>query len=155
MQHLIGIISDTHGLVRPEMVKALAGSEIIIHAGDVGSPHVLEQLQDIAPVFAIRGNIDKGDWAKRLPETEVVPVGSRFLYVLHNLNELDLDPGRAGFDCIISGHSHQPKMEQRDGILYFNPGSAGPRRFKLPVTVGRLQVGPQGLNGEIVQLDMS
>lgn len=154
MNRFIGIISDTHGLLRPEAVIALAGSEIIIHAGDIGSRDVLDQLRDIAPIFAIRGNIDKGDWAKGLPETEVVPVNDRHLYVLHDLNELDLDPGAAGFDCVVSGHSHQPSVEERSNILYLNPGSAGPRRFKLPVAVGRLQVGQAGLLGEIIHLEI-
>lgn len=149
----IGVISDTHGLLRPEAVRALEGSELIIHAGDVGDATILEELGRIAPVRAIRGNVDREAWAKDLPETEVVEAGGAILYVLHNVRDLDLNPRAAGFACVISGHSHQPASEMRDGVLYFNPGSAGPRRFKLPVSIGRLQIEQSLVTGEIVVLE--
>ena len=148
----IGLISDTHGLVRPEAFEALRGSDLIVHAGDVGKPGVLEELGEIAPVFAVRGNVDAGEWAESLPRTEVVEAGGRLLYVIHNIAELDLDPVAARFDAVIYGHSHQPKIEERDGVLYMNPGSAGPRRFTLPVAVGRLRVGEGPLDAELIQL---
>ncbi len=132
----IGIISDTHGLLRPEAIKQLAGADHIIHAGDIGAPEVIEGLRRIAPTTAIRGNIDVGEWAKDYPDSELVVLGGRSLYVLHNLKEIKLDPAASGFDVIISGHSHRPKIETKNGVLYVNPGSAGPRRFKLPIAVG-------------------
>jgi uncharacterized protein len=149
---LIGIISDTHGLLRPEAVAALRGSEHIIHAGDVGKPEILEQLGQIAPVTAVRGNIDKGTWAGKVPETQVVELSGISIYVLHDLGTLDLKPQAAGFKVVISGHSHVPKQELRDGVLYFNPGSAGPRRFKLPITVGRLVCEGEGVRAEIIRI---
>ncbi|MFZ0814935.1 MAG: metallophosphoesterase family protein [Candidatus Sulfotelmatobacter sp.] len=149
---LIGVISDTHGLLRPEAVHVLRGSDHILHAGDVGAPEILEQLAAIAPVTAVRGNIDKDAWAKRLPKTEVLEVVGVSIYILHDLAELDLKPKAAGFSVVISGHSHVPKREMRDGVLYFNPGSAGPRRFKLPVSVGKLMVQDGGVRGEILTL---
>jgi uncharacterized protein len=148
----IGVISDTHGLLRREAVAALRGSERIIHAGDVGEPEILERLRQIAPVSAIRGNVDKSAWARKLPETEVVELGGISIYVLHDLSQLDLKPQAAGFHVVIYGHSHVPKQETRDGVLYFNPGSAGPRRFKLPVTVGKLIVEDGRVRGEIVPI---
>jgi uncharacterized protein len=151
---LIGVISDTHGLLRPQAVAALQGSILIIHAGDVGSPDILDALRRIAPIVAVRGNVDKGSWAKRLPETEVVQVDDSSMYVLHILDELDLDPPTAGFRAVISGHTHQPKMETKDGVLYFNPGSAGPRRFDLPISVGRLLLAESKVTGEIINLDV-
>ncbi|HYM79690.1 MAG TPA: metallophosphoesterase family protein [Candidatus Dormibacteraeota bacterium] len=147
---VIGVISDTHGLLRPEALRALRGSEHIIHAGDVGSPEILNKLAVVAPLTAIRGNVDQGIWARKLPETEVVEWGGVSIYVLHDLAQLDLKPQAAGFKVVISGHSHVPKQETRDGVLYFNPGSAGPRRFKLPVTIGRLIVTAGDVRGEIV-----
>ena len=132
----IGVISDTHGLLRPEAVKALHGADHIIHAGDVGDPEILDQLRAIAPLTAIRGNVDKSAWARKLPETEVVELGGISIYVLHDLAHLDLKPEASGFKAVISGHSHTPKQETRNGVLYFNPGSAGPRRFKLPICLG-------------------
>jgi putative phosphoesterase len=147
---LIGVISDTHGLLRSEAMEALRDSDYILHAGDVGAPGILEELAAIAPVTAVRGNIDKGDWAKRLPKTEVLEAGGISIYMLHDLAELDLKPKAAGFTVVISGHSHVPKQEMRDGVLYFNPGSAGPRRFKLPVSVGKLIVQDGGVRGEIL-----
>src|SRR5262245_24750745 len=127
----VGVISDTHGLVREQAAEALRGCDLIIHAGDVGDANVLEVLRAIAPVVAVRGNNDKGAWAEALPTTEVVEVGDLYIYVLHELSELDLDPKGAGFAVVISGHSHRPSGERRNGVLYLNPGSAGPRRFTL------------------------
>jgi len=149
---LIGVISDTHGLLRPEAIGALRGSDHIIHAGDVGSPEILEKLAAIAPVTAVRGNIDKQAWSRKLPETAVLELGGVSIYVLHDLAQLDLKPKAAGFAAVISGHTHVPKQETRDGVLCFNPGSAGPRRFKLPVSVGRLILEDGGLRGELLHL---
>ena len=149
---LIGVISDTHGLLRPEAMDTLRGSDHILHAGDVGVHGILEQLAAIAPVTAVRGNVDKDAWAKRLPKTEVLEVGGISIYMLHDLAELDLKPKAAGFSAVISGHSHVPKREMRDGVHYFNPGSAGPRRFKLPVSVGKLIVQGGAVRGEILTL---
>src|SRR3984893_2299150 len=133
----VGVISDTHGLLRSEAVDALRGCDHIIHAGDVGAPEILEQLASIAPVTAIRGNVDKAEGCRKLPETEVLELGAISIYIIHDLARLDLKPQAAGFSVVISGHSHVPMQERRAGVLYFNPGSAGPRRFKLPVTLGR------------------
>ncbi len=152
---LIGVISDTHGLLRPEAVEALRGSKQIIHAGDVGSPEMLERLSAIAPLTAVRGNVDKGMWARKLPETRVLELDSVFIYVLHDLARLDLKPRAAGFAAVVSGHSHVPKQETRDGVLYFNPGSVGPRRFKLPVSVGRLVVENGAVRGELLTLPIA
>jgi hypothetical protein len=148
----IGVISDTHGLLRPEALKALRGSQYIIHAGDVGSPEILEELSKIAPVTAVRGNVDKGAWALKLPETDVLEVGGVSIYVLHDLAQLDLKAKAGGFAVVVSGHSHVPKQETRDGVLYFNPGSAGPRRFKLPVSVGMLMVEGGKVRGKVTNL---
>jgi uncharacterized protein len=148
---VLGVISDTHGLLRAEAIEALRGSDHIIHAGDVGTPEILEKLSTIAAVTAIRGNTDKGDWARALPETQVIELGGVLIYVLHDLHQLDLKPKAAGFAVVISGHSHVPKNEIRDGVLYFNPGSAGPRRFKLPISIGRLFVDNGGVRGEVVE----
>jgi putative phosphoesterase len=148
----IGVISDTHGLLRPEAVDALQGSEHIIHAGDVGAPGILEKLASIAPLTAIRGNVDKGGWAGKLPETEVVEIAGISIYVLHDLGQLDLKPEAAGFDVVVYGHSHLPQQEVRGGVLYFNPGSAGPRRFKLPVTIGKLTISERKVRGEIIRI---
>ena len=150
----IGVISDTHGLLRPEALRALAGADLIVHAGDVGGPEVLDALRAVAPLVAVRGNNDRGGWASALAEAEVVESGGRSLYVLHDLNTLDLDPRAAGFDVVIAGHSHQPRVERRDGVLYLNPGSAGPRRFRLPIAVARLDVDAGRLDAEIVRLDV-
>jgi hypothetical protein len=136
----IGLISDTHGLLRPQAVRALEGSELIIHAGDVGDPEILEELKKLAPVFAVRGNVDTEPWARTLPETEVVEIESATIYVLHDVHALDLDPAAAGFQIIVSGHSHKPGQTERGGVLFLNPGSAGPRRFDLPVTVAHLNL---------------
>jgi uncharacterized protein len=151
MRH-VGVISDTHGLLRHEALAALRGSALIIHAGDVGHPEILAALREVAPVFAVRGNVDRGAWAGRLPETEIVRFEQHTIYVLHDLAELDLDPPTAGFAAVISGHSHRPKIETKDGVVYFNPGSAGPRRFDLPITVGRLTVAGGRLEARIIDL---
>lgn len=148
----IGLISDTHGLLRPQAVEALRGSDLILHAGDVGKPEILTALRELAPVVAVRGNVDTAHWAKALPETAVAAAGDVLLYVLHNLHALDLDPAAAGFRVVISGHSHQPGKFQRDGVLYINPGSAGPRRFQLTVTVARLNLECSPFQVEFVQL---
>jgi uncharacterized protein len=145
----IGLISDTHGLVRPEALAALAGVSQIVHAGDIGSQEVLIALRAIAPVIAVRGNNDKDAWARRIPETEVLEVEGFTLYVLHDLGELDLDPAAAGFSIVVSGHSHKPVITKKDDVLYVNPGSAGPRRFKLPVTVGLIEIKRGKLHAEI------
>jgi len=139
-------------LLRPEALAALQGSQHIIHAGDIGAPEILTTLSAIAPVTAIRGNIDKDPWARKLPETETLEIGGLSIYILHNLSQLDLKPEAAGFKVVISGHSHVPKQETRHGVLYFNPGSAGPRRFKLPVTVGRLTLKHKDIRAETIPI---
>ena len=138
---LIGLISDTHGLLRPEALNALQGSELILHAGDVGKPEILEALRTIAPVVAIRGNVDTGAWASALPATEAIETERALIYMLHDVNALDLDPVAAGFQIVVSGHSHKPARSLRPGVLYINPGSAGPKRFNLPTTIARLDLG--------------
>lgn len=137
---IIGLISDTHGLLRPEAVRALEGSDLIVHAGDIGNPEILEALKTIAPVFAVRGNVDTEPWAQALSETKVIETGPVRIYVLHDVHALDLDPTAAGFHVVVSGHSHKPARTEKDGVLFINPGSAGPRRFDLPVTVALLHV---------------
>jgi putative phosphoesterase len=151
--HTLGVISDTHGLVRPEALAALAGVERIVHAGDIGTPDVLAALGRVAPVVAVRGNNDRGAWAAAIPETEIVEVAGRSLYVLHDVHELDLEPRAAGFAAVISGHSHQPRVERRDGVLYLNPGSAGPRRFKLPISLARLTIAGERLDARLITLE--
>jgi uncharacterized protein len=141
--------------LRPEAIEALRGSDYIIHAGDVGSPEILEKLSAIAPVTAVRGNIDQAPWSGKLPETQVLELGDVSIYVLHDLAKLDLKPKAAGFAVVVSGHSHVPRQETRDGVLYFNPGSAGPRRFKLSVSVGRLIVEASAVRGELLQLPVT
>jgi putative phosphoesterase len=150
----IGVISDTHGLLRPEALQALAGSSLIIHAGDVGDPGILDALRKIAPVVAVRGNIDKGEWAGALPESVWVEHSGVSIYVLHDVNQLDLDPAAAGLHAVISGHSHKPSTRNEDGVLYLNPGSAGPRRFTLPVTVARLHVSGKRVEAERIDLSV-
>lgn len=149
----IGVISDTHGLLRPQALAALAGSELILHAGDIGSPEVLTALQALAPVAAVRGNNDTAPWAQALPETLIVEAGGRRLYLLHDLKTLAHDPLAAGFDAVVSGHSHKPLIDQREGLLYLNPGSAGPRRFQLPITLARLRVRDGRIDAELLHLD--
>ncbi len=148
-----GIISDTHGLLRPAALDALRGCSLIIHAGDVGTPDVLAALRVVAPVVAVRGNVDRGAWAEALPETETVAVGDQWLYVLHDVKQLDLDPAAGGFNAVISGHSHKPALAERGGVLYLNPGSAGPQRFHLPVTVARLFQRDRRLTAELIAID--
>jgi putative phosphoesterase len=152
-ERLLGVISDTHGLLRPEALAALAGCELIVHAGDIGAPEVLARLRQLAPVVAVRGNNDREAWARALPVSEVVEIDGLGLYILHDVNELDLDPRTAGFRAVIAGHSHRPRTEERDGVLFLNPGSAGPRRFTQPVTLARLRVRGQDLAASIVHLD--
>lgn len=150
----VGLISDTHGLLRPDALAALAGSRLILHAGDVGDPAILTALERIAPVRAVFGNTDRGE-LRRLPETEVVPVGEGTdVYLIHILDDLDLDPAAAGLAAVVYGHTHEPGVERRAGVWYVNPGSAGLRRFTLPVTVGRLYMEPAGLRAEIVTLEV-
>jgi uncharacterized protein len=151
---IIGVISDTHGQLRPQAVEALAGVEQIIHAGDVGVPGILDELRQIAPVVAVRGNVDRGMWAESLPKSEVVQVEEALIYVLHDLAELDLDPAAAGFKAVIFGHSHRPLVEERRGVLYLNPGSAGPRRFHLPVTLAKLTIDGARISADIIQLEV-
>jgi putative phosphoesterase len=149
---LIGVIADTHGLLRPQALEVLAGVDLIIHAGDIGNPQVLAGLAGVAPVQAVRGNTDRGDWAAGLPRTRVVEVGGLHLHVLHELFRLDLDPAAAGFAAVIFGHSHEPYLEHKDGVLYLNPGSAGPRRFTLPVTLARLRIQGASLTPQVIEL---
>ena len=153
-QEVIGVISDTHGLMRPEALAALAGVGRIIHAGDIGSPDVIAALEAIAPVIAIRGNNDRFPWARRLPATATVQSRGARLYVLHDVHELAVDPYAAGFAAVIAGHSHQPGIVERDGVLFVNPGSAGPRRFTLPVAVARLHVTGGTVRGAVVLLQV-
>ena len=150
----IGVISDTHGLLRPEALAALAGVERIIHAGDVGGEDILDTLAGIAPVTVVRGNTDYQPWAARLPVTDLVEVGGRSIYLVHDIEDLNLDPLAAGIDMVISGHSHRPSLERRGSVRYLNPGSAGPRRFSLPVTVALLEVSSTEIVGKIVELDV-
>ncbi len=149
----IGLISDTHGLLRKEAAEALRGSELIIHAGDVGKLEILEELRKIAPVIAVRGNVDTEPWARTLPETAVAEAGSVLIYILHDVNTLDLNPAASGYHIVISGHSHKSGKTERDGVLYINPGSAGPRRFRLPVTVARLRLRRMPYEVEFVDLE--
>ena len=148
----VGVISDTHGLLRPEAVAALRGSDYIIHAGDIGDASILKTLAEVAPVTAIRGNVDREAWARKIFSTDVLEAGGISIYVLHNIQELDLEPEAAGFGVVVYGHSHVPKQETKNGVLYFNPGSAGPRRFRLPVTMGRLKIQGGRVSGEIVEI---
>ena len=148
----VGVISDTHGLLRPEAVEALRGSELILHAGDVGKPEILETLRKIAPVVAVRGNVDTEPWAHALPVTAIAEAGAAMVYMIHDVKEMDLNPATAGFQIVLSGHSHKPGKMQRDGVLYVNPGSAGLRRFQLPVTVARLNLSSTPYAVEFVEL---
>src|ERR1035441_8780308 len=150
--HIIGVISDTHGLLRPEAVGALQSTELIIHAGDVGKPEILGELRKIAPVVAVKGNVDKGSWAAALPMTEVVEIDEAMVYVLHDLHQLDLDTVVVEFSAVISGHSHEPSISRKNGLLFLNPGSAGPRRFNLPVNLALLRVMGGKLEAQLVEL---
>ncbi|MBI5074810.1 MAG: metallophosphoesterase family protein [Nitrospirae bacterium] len=152
-QCTIGVISDTHGLLRPQAVGALEGSDLIVHAGDIGSPEVLNRLKTIAPLFAVRGNTDHGPWLKGIPVAESVQWCGFFFHILHDLARLDLDPQAAGMHILISGHTHIPAITRKQGILYLNPGSAGPRRFSLPITLGRITIKKKELSPEIISLE--
>jgi putative phosphoesterase len=149
---IIGVISDTHGLLRPQAMDALCGSEHIIHAGDIGAADIIPALEEIAPVTAIRGNVDHDPWTMKFPETNVAELAGLHIYIIHSVQALDLNPCAAGFAAVVSGHSHQPGQHVKDGVLYFNPGSAGPRRFKLPISVGRLEIVNGKLTGKIIEL---
>ncbi len=151
---IVGVISDTHGLLRPQALAALRGAQHIIHAGDIGAPEIIPALQQIAPVTAIRGNVDHESWTRRFAETEVVELEGLSFYVIHDRNALDLNPRAAGFAAVISGHSHQPRQEMKDGVLYFNPGSAGPRRFRLPISVGALEIVDGKITAKIIELSI-
>jgi len=150
----VGLISDTHGLLRREALEALRGSELIIHAGDVGDAKILEELRKLAPVVAVRGNVDTEEWARTLPLTTVAEAGAVLIYVLHDVNAMDLNPATAGLDLVVSGHSHKPGKIKRDGVLYVNPGSAGPRRFQLPVSLARLNLAQKPWDLEFVDLEV-
>ena len=152
-EKLIGVISDTHGLVRPEAMEALAGVDMILHAGDIGNSAVLERLRQIAPVVAVRGNNDRGEWAESLPHSEVVEISTISIYMLHDLKEIDISPAGT-FQVVISGHSHKPAVEERRGVLYLNPGSAGPRRFKLPISLAHLTVEGNAVNAKLIELSV-
>jgi putative phosphoesterase len=151
----IGVISDTHGLVRPEALRALRGVDLVVHAGDIGTPEVLEALRAVAPVVAVRGNNDRGAWARAIPERVTQPIGGRRVHVLHDLKELALDPAAAGVAVVIAGHSHRPSIAERDGVLFLNPGSAGPRRFTLPISIATLTLGPARPRARLITLDVS
>lgn len=148
----VGIISDTHSLLRPEAIHALDGSDLIIHAGDIGNIEVIQRLSAIAPLHAVRGNVDKGEWATRFPKENVIDVAGKFLYVLHDRHELDLDPAVAGFDVVISGHSHKPIIEKVGGVLFVNPGSAGPRRFSLPIAIAKMHIMSNRIEAHVQEL---
>ena len=153
---MIGLISDTHGLLRPQALRALRGSDLIVHAGDVGKPEVLDALKNLAPVTAVSGNIEQGPhaaaWARALPQTAIVEAGQVTIYVLHDLHQLDLDPRAAGFHIVVSGHSHKPLRQVTAGVLYINPGSAGSKRFQLPITVARLNLSVTPWTVEFIDL---
>jgi putative phosphoesterase len=149
---IVGVISDTHGLLRTEALFALRGSDYIIHAGDIGDPDILTRLGDLAPVMAIRGNVDREAWAQKIPKTNILEAGGISIYILHNLNELDLKPEAGGFAVVVYGHSHVARQESKNGVLYFNPGSAGPTRFRLPVSVGRLTAKGGKVSADIVEI---
>lgn len=150
---LIGLISDTHGLLREEALRALRGSELIVHAGDVGEPEIVDRLRELAPVVVVRGNVDTAGWARALPVTAIAEAGAVQIYVLHDVNTLDLDPAAAGFQIVVSGHSHKFGRSERSGVMYVNPGSAGPRRFQLPITVARLDLGKTPWDLQFVDLE--
>ena len=151
---LIGVISDTHGLVRPQAIEAMAGADLILHAGDIGNHEVLDALREIAPGGAVRGNNDKGEWGQSLPDWEVVEIGAVSIYMLHDLKEIDITPTADIFQVVVSGHSHTPVVEERRGVIYLNPGSAGPRRFTLPVSVAHLHILDDNVDAEIIELSV-
>ena len=147
----IGVISDTHKLLRPEVVSYLQNSDLIIHAGDIGAPDIITRLSDIAPVTAIRGNIDKARWAEMYPIEDTLIVGNRLIHIVHNVRDMGFDPHKEGYDVVISGHSHQPRVKREHGVLYINPGSAGPRRFSLPIAVAKLFLTSRSLRTRIMK----
>lgn len=149
-----GVISDTHGLIRPEALAALQGSSLIVHAGDIGNEAVLHALEQVAPVYAVRGNNDKSEWAEKIPTTNVLTIGKALVYMIHDIKELDFDPAAAGYHAVISGHSHRPSILRRNGVLFINPGSAGPRRFQLPVAVARLHAHGHELDAQLIELEI-
>lgn len=149
---LVGIISDTHGLLRPEAVAALRGSNYIVHAGDIGDESILRDLESIAAVTVVRGNTDYDAWARRLPQTAVLDAGGVRIYAVHDVDRLDIDPPTAGVDVVVFGHSHRPGIEHRDRVMYLNPGSAGPRRFNLPVTIAHLTIDDGGAKAKIIEI---
>jgi putative phosphoesterase len=153
-RHLVGLISDTHGLLRPEAVRVLQGSELIVHAGDIGNAAVLEALRTVAPVTAVRGNIDKEAWAQEQPKTAAFEIDRVGVYVIHDIGELDIVPEATGFTVVVSGHSHQPSIHERNGVLFVNPGSAGPRRFNLPVSLALMYVQDKSVEVQLVALDV-
>jgi uncharacterized protein len=152
-RHLVGLISDTHGFLRSEALRPLQGCELIVHAGDIGEEAVLERLRSVAPVTAVRGNIDKGAWAQKLPKTAALEIDHVGVYVIHDINELDVVPEAAGFKVVVSGHSHHPSIQERNGVLFVNPGSAGPRRFNLPVSLALMYVEDRSVEVQLVTLD--
>jgi uncharacterized protein len=154
MSQLIGIISDTHGLLRPEAVSALSGCDLILHAGDIGKPDVLKSLKMIAPVYAIRGNNDTDEWAEKIPEYRTVKIGEASIYMIHDVKEMPLDPKRKRVNVVVSGHSHKPSIQDKDGVLFVNPGSAGPRRFKLPVAIAILKINQTNIEARIIELSI-
>ena len=151
----VGLISDTHGLLRPEAVTFLRGSDYIVHAGDIGDADIIGKLGILAPVTAVRGNNDRGLWAQAIPESDVLQVDNVFMYILHNVAELNADPVAGGFQVVVSGHSHQPSVEERNGVLYVNPGSCGPRRFKLPITAAELDIEGHTVRARVVELELA
>jgi putative phosphoesterase len=153
-QTVIGVVSDTHGLLRPEALKHLNDVDRIVHAGDIGAPLVLEKLQTLAPVDAIRGNNDKGAWAEAIPETLFLEIRGHRIHVLHDLKQIDLSPSAAGLSVVISGHSHKPVVEEREGVLFINPGSLGPRRFRLPIALAKLYITDESVRAEIIELKL-
>jgi putative phosphoesterase len=153
-QTVIGVVSDTHGLLRPEALKHLNGVDRIVHAGDIGAPNVLEKLRTLAPVDAIRGNNDKGAWAEAIPETLFLDCRGHRIHVLHDLKQIDLSPSAAGISVVISGHSHKPAVEEHEGVLFVNPGSLGPRRFRLPIALAKLYITPESARAEIIELKL-
>ncbi|MCR4430285.1 MAG: metallophosphatase family protein [Tepidanaerobacteraceae bacterium] len=152
-EHTIGVISDTHGILRPEILQVFKDCGQIIHAGDIGDPHIIDSLGKIASVYAVRGNCDRDGWAYSLPLTKIVEIGDVCIYLMHDLNRLDLDPKAAGFDAVISGHTHRPLLECRNGVMFLNPGSAGPKRFNLPISAARLRIKGKSIEAEFIKLD--
>lgn len=152
-ENIVGVISDTHGLLRMEILEAFKGCDHIVHAGDIGDPHIIDELSKIAPVTAVRGNCDRDGWAYKIPRTEAIKIGEVYLYILHDLNQLDINVKAAGYDVVICGHSHRPLVEKRDGIIFLNPGSAGPKRFTLPIGAAKLRILGKSAEVEFIKLE--